>query len=237
MALGYWVDKALVKTAVGLILGPERVTPNHLVTDDYTVLSTWRCDTPYVVKPTHLSKAIILKPDAGALTPDELKQCQHWLNSHLFAKTREYQYKALKPKILVEPLLTYQLGAAPELKCYVINGQVQFLKLILDRYHNKRLHLYTPDWQRLAVDDGVSGLYKDTPDWPCPAELPCVLDMAQRLGQLFPVVRIDCYLTNDGVRFGEITLTPANASQCYQPADFLQNGVSPAVAQQLTAFI
>jgi hypothetical protein len=46
---------------------------------------------------------------------------------------------------------------------------------------------------------------------PKPAGLDKAYDIADTLSKGFPFVRVDLYLTEQGVRFGEMTFTPAAA--------------------------
>jgi hypothetical protein len=221
-AFSYFVDKDLVKDFVTLVLGSDLVIPSLLVTDDLAELAAFSSSQPYIVKPTHSSRDVLLKPMGGRLTPAELQGCARWLKVPLYRRTREYQYKHLKPKFIVEPQLTLA-GAPPEdFKFMVVNGQVAYVSWIRSKLGTEKIQIYDAQWQRIPIRFNDFETLNDPNDYPKPAGFGAMLNIAETLGRLFPVVRVDLYQTDQGIKFSELTLTPSNACQKIEPASFFE---------------
>jgi TupA-like ATPgrasp len=218
----YFVDKDLVKDFIVMVLGQSYVIPTLLVTDTVAGLKGFYAEHDFIVKPTHSSYHLLFKPAHSSLTSEDLNQCKQWFKSSIYKKTREYQYRLLKPKYIIEPRLFYQDGPPQDFKFMVVNGQVQYIAWIRDKHVKEKLQLYTPEWQRVHVKFKGYDRLHDPEDQPRPWCLTAMLEIAEKLGQLFPVVRVDLYLTDEGIKFSELTFTPSNGTQTYDPPGFLK---------------
>ena len=211
---GYFVDKDLVKQMIASLLGPNLVIPTLGVYRTIAELETFSCNTPYIVKPTHMSAKLIIK-QSGSLTKPELKECQKWLGSSYFKHTREYNYRFLEPKVIIEPLIKLNGDIPPDYKFFVINKTCQLIQVDSNRFSEHKRDFYTANWDKLPIKLKYPNA---TEVMPRPDNLEEMVNIAEKIGGMFGFSRIDLYDTDDGIRFGEITLTPNNASQRFEPA-------------------
>ena len=120
----------------------------------------------------------------------------------------EMQYKDVDPVILIEEYLGGPNGELPDdYKFYCINGKCHMTMFCKDRDshgHGAKYYYMDRDWNMLT--NGVG-------DPNTPVEKPICLDeameIAEKLSQPFPFVRVDFYLIGERVVFGELTFTPA----------------------------
>ena len=72
------------------------------------------------------------------------------LNSNYYHKGKEFQYKHIKPLILVEKLLLCKDNKVPsDYKVHCFNGKPEFVYITSDREGNTKRDLYTVDWKPL----------------------------------------------------------------------------------------
>lgn len=136
-----------------------------------------------------------------------------WLKSNYWLGWAEMQYKGVKPFILVEEYLGSKEGALPEdYKFYCMNGQCKTVMVCKGRdkkTHKAKYFFMDHNWKVLpytqeALDE--PNIIIDRPKL-----LDEALKYAESLSSAFPFVRVDFYLFEDKIVFGELTFTPAGA--------------------------
>jgi len=208
-----FVDKVLVKQFVSSLIGVEYIIPTLGVFTAFDDLLAVNFSEPYIVKPTHMSGMAIIK-QGGALSRKELKTCQKWLNTSFFSVTREYNYRALTPKIIIEPLMTYRGDLPPDVKLTMGHGKCGFLQYDIGRFGDVRRNLYTPEWEQINARLTAPNIDAVIPK---PEGFSEILSIAEIIAAWFDFVRIDFFLTDGGFKFAEITITPGNAGEKFIP--------------------
>jgi hypothetical protein len=231
----YFCDKDLVKDWYALTFGPQYVIPTLLVTDNPKALLAQQFEQACCIKPTHSFGLIDFIPANTPISPQAVGRYAKWLGPGVYAKTREYQYRFLKPKLLVEPTMTYQGGEPWEFKVYLAAEKIVFVKLIVERYRQGIVQMVSEDWTLLeGVSDGAAPSVFTAP---VPACWPQVLTISRQVGKLFPFVRVDFMLTDEGLKLGELTFSPNNAYKAYTPATFLNDCAAHVTPEVLSRFI
>lgn len=213
---GYFVDKELVKGYISNVAGEEFVVPTLGVFRGVSRLSEFNHPGPYVVKPTHMSGRILFKDNGGPLTHQELRSCGKWLKQSLYQESREANYKALEPKIIIEELVTHNGGYPPDLKIFVSNGKCGLLQLDQGRFNTHRRNLYTRDWK--LIEDVLLKLPNTEEPIPPPPGLAEMIATSEKVGAMFDFVRVDFFLVDGGYKFAEITFSPGNGGEPFIPA-------------------
>lgn len=120
----------------------------------------------------------------------------------------EMQYKDVKPVIIIEKFLNFSETALPEdYKFYCINGKVELVMPCFGRDENGHNATYVyckPNWELIASAKKVNAN-----DLNKPPMLEDAINIAEKLAMPFPFVRVDLYLSDKEVYFGELTFTPA----------------------------
>ncbi|WP_100615835.1 ATP-grasp fold amidoligase family protein [Confluentibacter citreus] len=166
----------------------------------------------YIIKTNHDSSGGVIVRDPLVINWNYIrKRFKHLLKENHYYSTIEWQYKNIEPRIVVEQLLTYDDGSIPDdYKFHCFNGKLAFVMVDFDRHSNIRTrNLYDTDWNLLPCNWGrPNGKELNKPE-----NFEEMKMLAETLAKDFKYVRIDFYLVNAKIYFGEITLHHASGFQ------------------------
>ncbi|WP_368911344.1 ATP-grasp fold amidoligase family protein [Proteus vulgaris] len=217
-------DKLLVRDYV-----KEKIGEKYLV----NILGYYK--TPIEIPYESLPKKFVLKcnHDAGStiICTDKRnfnkklanKKLRSSLRKSMYYRTREWHYKNITPMILCEEYLdifnsTHQQIQPEDYKIHCFHGKPEFLEIQFSRYGNERfINIYNTQWELLPFLMG----YKNAPTKiPAPTQLHELLDLAKKLSAEFDYCRVDFYLANNKIYFGEMTFTPCNGIDKFIPYEW-----------------
>ncbi|URR00064.1 hypothetical protein LOC50_01555 [Pseudoalteromonas sp. SCSIO 43095] len=124
----------------------------------------------------------------------------------------ETQYDLIPKKIIIEELIDNNGLDIEDFKFHIFNGSEGFLQVDFDRFSNHKRNLYSLDFERLDYDLLYSGGDYDLPSL---QELNKLKKAAVRLAEGFDYVRVDLYLVDGKVLFGEMTFTPGSGFESF----------------------
>lgn len=169
-------------------------------------------DSNFIIKTNHDSSGGVIVRDKASIDWVKVKKrFKRLLKENHFYSTREWQYKNIEPRIVVEKLLTYKDGSIPEdYKCHCFNGEFAFMMIDFDRHTNKRTrNLYDKDWNLIPCNWGRP--FGKTIEKP--SNFDEMKMLAETLAKDFTYVRVDFYLVEGKIYFGEITFHHASGFQ------------------------
>jgi hypothetical protein len=137
---------------------------------------------------------------------------KHWLKSNFYYAQRERVYKNLKPRIIAEKYLEDFSGGLIDYKIHCFFGEPKFINVIKDRFSNMRLNTYNMDWDLINVN--FDNNYPNDLKWDLkkPLKFNKMVEYSRLLSKDFPYVRVDFYLIDENIYFGELTFTPGNGA-------------------------
>lgn len=140
------------------------------------------------------------------------KQLKRWGREPFWAYFSELQYRGVDKKIIVEEYIGSREGVLPEdYKFYCFHGSAYCVMVCVGREEGwPRFYFFDREFKLLRINRDSVEAPGDF-SLPKPAGLDEAFAAADRLSRGFPFVRVDLYLTEQGVRFGEMTFTPAAA--------------------------
>lgn len=150
------------------------------------------------------------------------KTIQGWLDRPATRKGggREWAYVGLKPRVIIEEYLENpenpEAGIS-DYKFFCSKGEVLGLVVDVDRYIDHKRNFYTPEWKYLDVSSDCAN-FGDT--LPKPAGFEKMVEIAGQLSKEFPFVRVDLYLINERVYFGELTFYPWSGYVQFTPDSY-----------------
>ncbi|MEP2060001.1 MAG: ATP-grasp fold amidoligase family protein [Maribacter litoralis] len=209
-------DKIAVRDFVADKVGEEYLVPLILVTENVNDINFENLpDEPFIIKTNHDSGSYkIIKNKNDVDDWDKLRSFfVNSLKSNFYYKSKEWQYKNIPPKILVEKLLITEEGRIPEdYKIHCFKGEPKYIQLDVDRgTPNHSRNWYDVNWERTQfhwstkLKTGGETLPNDL-NIPRPRTLDVMIELARVLSDAFPYVRVDFYSLDDTkVYFGEIT--------------------------------
>ncbi|HLW61425.1 MAG TPA: ATP-grasp fold amidoligase family protein [bacterium] len=212
-------DKLAARDYVEKRIGPQVLPRLLFATTDPSKIPLDELPDKFVVKPTHGSGWVTLVPDKTILDRLEfLDTCNRWLNQNYYDVDREWVYRRIKPRILVEEFISDGTGLAPtEYKPYVFNGRVEFISVTVGRFEDHAAYIYGRSWNKVHVAINSTRACGEADR---PKHLNEIIEYAEILGDGIDFIRADFYDTEDRVYFGELTTTPGAGRTVFRPKEF-----------------
>jgi FkbM family methyltransferase len=209
-------DKCAVRAYVQARVGGDHLIPSLGCYDSFADIPVASLPRRFVLKATHGSGWNIFCHDKAAFDwAAAQSQMDEWLATNFHMRFREWAYRDVRPRIIVEEMLLDQYGQLPpDFKFFCFDGQPRLVQVDFDRSRNHTRSFYDLQWKklpfRLQYPDHEAPIE-------APATLPAMLDVAGKLSQQLPFVRVDLYEIASTVRFGELTLYPEAGFGVFEP--------------------
>ena len=185
-------------------------------------------DEPVVIKTNHDSGGVIFVRDKTSANWSEIqKNLKRRLNTNYYWRSKEWQYKNIKPMILVEKLIQDESGNIPfDFKLHCFNGKVNMIQVDMWRGTNRHCrNWYSPDWKKEPYKWTIplgNGKFTD----PCdkntdkPNNLDEMISLSEKLAKPFRYARVDWYYINGQLLFGEITFHHDGGFRPIEPSEW-----------------
>lgn len=212
-------DKYSVREYIKEKIGEEYLIPLIAVFESVAEIDFDQLPEKFVLKATHGCGWNVLCHGKSKLDREAvLKQLDHWLHTNLFDSSREWQYKNIKPRIVCEKLLETPDGKALyDYKIFCFNGTPKIIEVDVGRFERVTRNMYDTDWNLMPCQCSF-------PNVPFPLEkpeqLPKLLELATALSQEMPYGRIDFYVHEGRIYFGEITMHPGCGFMDWHPHEY-----------------
>ncbi|MHA1279874.1 MAG: ATP-grasp fold amidoligase family protein [Candidatus Helarchaeota archaeon] len=212
-------DKYLVREYITEKVGVEYLNPLLGVYKSPEEIDWSKLPDQFVLKVNQGCKFNILCKDKHKLDiPNNIQKLRLWIKDNGYNHAREWPYKNIPPRIICEPFLE----GAPEwglldYKFFCFNGEPIYVAVDFDRFTYHTQFFYDMHWQRQPF---VQGLPTPDRDAPKPENLEEMIDIATKLSQGFPFIRVDCYNFNPKVLVGELTFHPAADFKMITPFEY-----------------
>ncbi len=214
------VDKYAVKKWVAERIGEEYVIPTLGVWRNFEDIDFDTLPDEFVLKCTHDSGSIVFcKGKENFDYNAARKKLTKCLARNYFWSSREWPYKDVPPKIIAEPYMIDESGE--ELKDYkiqVFGEEPKFVQVDFGRFSVHERNLYTLEWEYIPA----SILYPTAPNHVI-SKPPCLeqmLVLARQLSKGMIYNRIDFYIINGKIYFGEITFHHGSGHELIKPPEF-----------------
>ena len=216
------VDKYAVKKYIADKIGEEYIIPTLGVWDSFDDIDFASLPEQFVLKCTHNSGGLIICKDKKKLDVDSARmKITKYLNRNYYWLSREWPYKNVKPRIIVEKYMVDDSGyELKDYKFYCFDGQVKLLMIASDRLTGKQKHFDYYD-RHGQVQNIVWGGVPNSPiPQPLPEQYEEMVNIAEKLSEGIPHVRIDLYLISGKIHFGEMTFFDASGFDDIQPEEW-----------------
>lgn len=160
----------------------------------------------FVIKVTHGSTFNIIVKDKAKLNREETaRKLKKWLKAKFIACYGEWFYGKVTPRIIVEQYLEdTQTADLMDYKIFCFNGEPKLVDVHSGRFDEHKRNIYDTNWNFL---EEVHFKYAHGPLIPKPEQLAQMLAYARTLSKPFHHARVDFFLVNGQIYFGEITFT------------------------------
>lgn len=159
----------------------------------------------FVVKATHGSGWNFICKDKNEVNwPVQKKIFKQWMKLNLYVFGREWNYKDLKPKILIEEFIDEHPLNDYKFICY--NGTPKTIQVNSIKNNVKYMDFYDLEWNRLGIM--YESYIQANHNVKKPEQYDEMFKIAKELSQEFPYVRVDFYNYKGKVQLGELTFFP-----------------------------
>ncbi|MDB2103260.1 MULTISPECIES: ATP-grasp fold amidoligase family protein [Clostridium] len=212
------VDKYEVREYISQKIGEEYLIPLIGVWDEFDEIDFSKLPNKFVLKPTHTSGNVFICKDKSKIDYKDLKRkVNKWMKRRYYWVHREWPYKNVKPRIICEEYISDKDSTPDDYKVMCFNSKAKLIEVHIDRFKNHNLDIYDNEWNRVALaEDGPSSnnVYEK------PKEFDKMIKMSEKLSSISCHARIDWYIVNGKLYFGEITLYEASGlDQFNNPED------------------
>jgi len=170
----------------------------------------------FVIKATHGSKMVRIV-DKNIDSFEEINSLSKgWLDIDYYKKGREWVYKDTERLLIIEKFIEFSGDVPPDYKFFCMNGVVSFVQVDLDRFNGHSRSIYDKNFKLLDVAYQFSKGYEiDKPVLFNNAKV-----IAEKLSEDFDFIRVDLYILDDQIYFGELTNFPGNCLESFTPHSF-----------------
>lgn len=215
------VDKYEVRKYIKDTIGEEYLI--HLIGawDKFDDIDFSKLPNQFVLKCTHDSGGIIICKDKSQLDLDKVrKKMNKCLRKNYYYHSREWPYKNIEPRIICEEYMVDESGT--ELKDYKImcfNGKAKCLFICLNRDSKKGLNVdfYDMEWNPMPFERHYPSSGTIIPK---PKSFDKMVELAEKLSEDIPFVRVDFYDINGKLYFGEMTFYPGAGFEEFTPEKY-----------------
>ena len=216
------VDKYEAKKYVANIIGGEYIIPTIGVWDRVEDIDWKELPNQFVLKCTHDSGGLVICKDKSTLDIKKaVKKLKKSMKRDYFYDNREWPYKNVKHRIIAEQYLEDEGHSdLPDYKFFCFNGEPKCCQVIRDRRSIETIDFYDMEWKHMPL----LGLHPTAENGKLTVERPMHLNkmkaICQKLSKNHSFSRIDLYVINDKIYFGEITFFPASGMGQLRPNEW-----------------
>jgi len=216
------VDKYEVRDWVKKRIGERYLVPLYGVYDSLDDIRFESLPSRFALKATFGSKGNVLCNDKGSINWSyEIERLKKFFDIDFYKRTREWQYKGLKKRVIVEKYLADNEGVANDYKFWCFNGEPKILQIDVDRQGQHKRDFYD-----LSLKEKM-GLVITHPhsnkNYVFGHAYDEMFNVALLLSKGFDFIRVDLYDINGDVFFGELTLYPGNCNERMSPSRYEYN--------------
>jgi hypothetical protein len=209
-ALTAIADKIAVRDYVEQRIGSEYLKTLIDVADNENDIDQERYlnyPDKFVAKPNHASERVFINREHDYL---KFRKGIKGFLKEFGNRNNEFHYKQIKRKILIEEYLDPSVKPLKEYKVWVFNGKVEIIVPSRSVYESKlsndyRFRLYGRKWEEpfIQVRDNPA------PREEAPKQLSEIIRISEELANGWDFIRVDLFLADDQIKFGELTPTPS----------------------------
>ncbi len=198
------VDKYEVKQYIKEKLGEQMVIPSYGVWEHFDDIDFDKLPNQFVLKCTHDSGRFCICRDKAVFDVEGArKKLETSLRNNFFWWTREWPYKNVKPRIIAEKYMEDgENDVLTDYKFFCFNGIPKMMYISKDVSIDPRTDFFDMEWNHLPfrLKDPNADIVPEKPSL-----FEEMKEIACKLSSGIPHVRVDLYVINNHIYFGEMT--------------------------------
>lgn len=198
------VDKLKSKDWVAERIGEEHIIPFIGVFDKWEEIDFDKLPNQFVIKCTHNCGVVVCKDKVTFDVVQARKKIMKSMKSSYYMKWREWPYKDVSRKILIEKYMVDESGTElKDYKFFCFGGEPKLFFIGSDRNTDVKFDFFDTEFNHLPIRNGHDNTDKKLLK---PDKFEEMIEISRKLSQGFPQVRVDLYNVNGNIYFGEMTL-------------------------------
>ncbi len=204
-----FVDKVLVRSFVEQTIGSEYLIPIIGVFKNFNEINFESLPNRFVIKTNNSSGGVIVCLDKNSFDIENARRTiNKKLSENFYINTREYPYKHIKPRIIIEEFIGENEKNPIDYKILSFNGVPDNVMVCIERETgHPKFYFFDLEWNLLRYNKQGRDV-KVNVDIPKPKNFSKMLEIAEKLSKDIPLLRIDLYNINGKIYFGEMTFYP-----------------------------
>ncbi|WP_106475803.1 ATP-grasp fold amidoligase family protein [Phytohalomonas tamaricis] len=204
-------DKIEAREYVAYKIGEQHLVPCYKIASSISPKLFAQLPNSFVMKANHGFGYNLLVHDKSQYTfPYLYNLSTEWLSHNFYKICRENHYKRIQPRLIFERLLLDENHQVPKdfkFHCFKKEGEdpVVFIEVAHDRFTNYKVDFYDQAWNLIDIREDK---YSSGQAIAKPKMLDKGIELALKLAEGFSYVRVDFYIVEEHIYFGEMTFTP-----------------------------
>ena len=170
----------------------------------------------FVLKTTNGSGTVLVVKDKSSLNiPETNALLKKWMQMKIGEETTEFHYQGIPPRLIAEEYVEQSeednriSSSLIDYKIWCFNGKAYYIWTCINRVKGcTYVSMFDRDWNYHPEMSVFNEHYREASALvPRPNKLKEMLEVAEKLSEGFPEVRVDLYYTNNKIYFGEMTFT------------------------------
>lgn len=213
-------DKILVRDYIESKVGSKYLIPNLWVGDALTKESYDALPESFVLKANHASGTNLIVNDKSSVPYDKAKEVSDsWLKMNFAKSHNELHYGMIKPRLLAEKLLAREDGGIPydfKVHCFNANNESKaFIQVDYNRFDGHKRDIFDEHWN---LSPFTLAYKNNATHYDRPACLEEMIELSRKIAVDFGYVRVDWYIVDGSLYFGEVTFTHGCAVELFTPS-------------------
>ena len=216
-------DKYEVRQYVKDLLGEEYLIPMYGVYNSFSQIDFDKLPEQFVIKCTHDSGSVVVCRDKKDFDIEKARQkIQRGMGRNAYEYAKEWQYKNVPPRIIVEKYLQQDNGETIiDYKFFCFNGEPKFFYVSqgLENHATASISFYDLKGNRMPFCRTDYPQFQED-------KLPILKDQMIALAQKSaknipsPFIRVDFYEIGGKIYFSEFTLHPCSGVMPFRPKEW-----------------
>lgn len=214
-----WSDKYLVRSYISKVIGSEYLIQLLGIYNSVDEIIFNQLPEKFVLKVTNGSGTNIVcnsKNNFDITTSKRL--LRKWMKRDGSRFGREWVYSVYKPKIIAEQFIGDENGKPPkDYKIMCFDGKAKLIQVHNDRYGEHTNDFYDMNWIKTDIMQGVPNSDTNEIKPKCFDEM---ISISETLSKNTKFCRIDLYVVDNRIYFGEITLFPTSGFSLFNKQQY-----------------
>lgn len=223
------VDKYAVKDYVSSKIGAEYIIPTIGVWECVDEINWDELPPQFVLKTTHGGGGcgvVICSSKADFNRDRAVQQLSLSMQANAGKSYREHPYDNVPCRIIAEKFMKDSNVGSQDLsdyKFFCFGGEPMYCQVIRDRHTKETIDFYDMEWKHMpfvginpignSIGNGICSV-------PKPQKLQLMIEICRKLSAGIPFLRVDLYIIDDDVYFGELTFYPASGLGVFTPKEW-----------------